>query len=125
MIQTWLQTQKKLYTLGLTQKKRFWLRSQIGEAFNSSFPSGKKRQNSLVSGNSPGEFFLSLTRLHSRMCIRIYIFNFKKTKKQNKNNTKQSKTRSQKKAKETKEKIICGKFNGKRLYSLRICSVFF
>ena len=24
------------------------------------------------------KLFLSLTRLHSRMCIRIYIFNFKK-----------------------------------------------
>ena len=36
----------------------------------------------LVSGNWPGENFLSLTRPHSQMCIRICIFNFKKAKKQ-------------------------------------------
>ena len=28
--------------------------------------------------------FLSLTRLHCRMCLRIYIFNFKNTNKQTK-----------------------------------------
>ena len=43
---------------------------------------------------------LSLTLPHSRMCIRIYIFNFKKQ------TNKQKKTRIQKKAKETKEKRI-------------------
>ena len=37
------------------------------------------------------------------MCIRIYIFNLK---------TKQNKTRRQKKAKETKQKRICGKLTG-------------
>ena len=40
--------------------------------------------------------FLSLTRLHCRMCLRIYIFNFKNTNKQTKN-------KNTKKAKETKE----------------------
>ena len=43
--------------------------------------------------------FLSLTRSHSRMCIRTYIFNFKKQAKKKK--AKQSK--NTKKAKETKE----------------------
>ena len=37
------------------------------------------KKSSLVSGNRPGEFFLSLTRPSSRMCIRVYIFCFKKT----------------------------------------------
>ena len=40
--------------------------------------------------------FLSLTRLHCRMCLRIYIFNFKNTNKQ-------TKKQEYKKAKETKE----------------------
>ena len=44
--------------------------------------------------------FLSLTRSHSRMCIRTYIFNFKKQAKKKKE-AKQSK--NTKKAKETKE----------------------
>ena len=52
----------------------------------------KEKKNCLVSGNRPGENFLSLTYLHNQMCIRIYISNFKKHKK----------TRRQK-AKETKE----------------------
>ena len=41
--------------------------------------------------------FLSLTRRHSRMCITIYIFNFKKQIK------KQKEQKYKKKAKETKE----------------------
>ena len=45
-----------------------------------------------VSGNRSGENFLSLTRRHRRMCIRIYIFNFYK--------------------KEEKKDSICGKSNG-------------
>ena len=45
------------------------------------------------------KFFLSLTRPHSGVCIRIYIFNIKKqTNKQKKKNIK--------KAKETKEEKI-------------------
>ena len=45
------------------------------------------------------KFFLSLTRSHSWMCIRIHIFNFKKqTSKE-----KQNKARIQKKTKEIKE----------------------
>ena len=43
------------------------------------------------------KIFLSLTRLRSRMCIGIYIFNFKKQVKSKKNR------RIQKKVKETKE----------------------
>ena len=41
----------------------------------------KEKKNCLVSGNRPGENFLSLTYLHNQMCIRIYISNFKKHKK--------------------------------------------
>ena len=50
-------------------------------------------QSSLYSGNRPGEIFLSLTRPHSRMCIRIYSFNFKKqqTNKQKKQELKKAK----------------------------------
>lgn len=33
-----------------------------------------KAKNSLVSGNQPDEFFLSLTCPHSRMCMSIFIF---------------------------------------------------
>ena len=51
-----------------------------------------KRKNSLVSGNRPGEKFLSLTHPHSPMCIRIYTFNFEnqinKPKKQGYKKTK-------------------------------------
>ena len=52
----------------------------------------RPQKRSLVSGNRPGENFLSLTRPHSRMCIRIYILDFKKqqTNKQ-KNKNKKSK----------------------------------
>ena len=45
--------------------------------------------------------FLSLTHPHSQICIRIYIFNFKKQTNKQKN-----KTRIQRKAKETKEEKI-------------------
>ena len=45
----------------------------------------RQKESSFVSGNRPSENFLSLTRPHSRICIRIYNFNFKKqTKKQKK-----------------------------------------
>ena len=44
--------------------------------------------------------FLSLTRPHSRICIRIYIFNFKKQQK-----------KAIKKAKETKEENIISSEN--------------
>ena len=44
------------------------------------------------------KIFLSLFRAHSRMCIRIYIFNFKKQQ-----TNKQTKNQKSKKAKETKE----------------------
>ena len=51
------------------------------------------------SRNWLGETFLSLTRPHSRMCIRIYIFNFKKKKKKKK----QEKKTTQKKLKKKRE----------------------
>ena len=46
------------------------------------------------------KIFLSLTRLHSRMCIKIYVFNFKKQTNKPK---KQKQNKNTKKAKETKE----------------------
>ena len=36
------------------------------------------RKSSLISGNQSGGKFLSLTRPHDWMCIRIYLFHFKK-----------------------------------------------
>ena len=42
------------------------------------------------------EIFLSVTRRHSRMCIRIYIFDFKKQ-------TNKQKTKNTKNVQETKE----------------------
>ena len=45
------------------------------------------------------KIFFSLTRSHSQMCIRIYIFNFKKKQNKKKLSTKQNKTRRQKKRK--------------------------
>ena len=36
------------------------------------------KKSSLLSGNRRVKKVFSLTRTHSRMCIRIYIFNFKK-----------------------------------------------
>ena len=41
-------------------------------------------KKSQVSGNRSGENFLSLTRRHSQMCIRIYIFNFYKKEEKKK-----------------------------------------
>ena len=41
--------------------------------------------------------FLSLTRLHSRMCIKIYIFKFKKRQANNINNKKNKHQKKQKK----------------------------
>ena len=61
------------------------------------------QKSNLVSGNRPSEKILLLTCSHSRMCIRIDIFNFKKqTSKKKKKKAKQS--NNTKKAKETKEK---------------------
>ena len=56
-----------------------------------------KKKSNLVSGNRPDEKNLSLTRPHSRMCIKICIFKFKK------HQTNKQKTRIQKKTKETNE----------------------
>ena len=42
----------------------------------------RPKKSSIVSGNRPGEKLL--TRPHSEMCIRIYVFNFKKTSKKRK-----------------------------------------
>ena len=113
---------KKLYTLGLTQKKGFGSGPRLEKHLIHLFHQAKKVV--LFPEIDRVSFFY-----HSPACIvecvSEYIFLISKKQKKNKNNTKQSKTRRQKKAKETKEKIICGKFNGKRLYSLRICSVFF
>ena len=71
-----------------------------------------EKKSSLVSGNRPGKKFLSLIRQHSRMCIKVYIFKFKKHQT--------NKKQESKKAKETKEekrispenrlkKYICGR----------------
>ena len=46
------------------------------------------------------KIFISLTQPHSRMCIRIYLFNFKKSKQTSKQKT----NKKTKKAKECKEK---------------------
>ena len=56
------------------------------------------KKSRLVSGNQLGEFFLKLTRSHSRMCIRIYVFNFKKqtNKQKNKNTIKARQTEQEK-----------------------------
>ena len=55
-----------------------------------------KEKSSLVSVNQPGEIFFITYRPHSWMCIRIYVFNFKKQ-------TNKKKKQEYKKAKETKE----------------------
>ena len=54
------------------------------------------KKSSFVSGTPLGEHFLSLTRPHSRICIRIYTFNFKKE------TNKQKKSKNTKNAKEKK-----------------------
>ena len=49
--------------------------------------------------NGQAKFFLSLTRPHSQMYIRIYVFNFKKKKKRKKKkkkNNNKNKTRKRK-----------------------------
>ena len=51
----------------------------------------RPKKGSLVSGNRPGENFLSLTLLHSRMYIRIY-FDFKKQTKKGKETKEKEKT---------------------------------
>ena len=56
----------------------------------------RPKESSSVSGNRPGEKFLSLTRPHSQICIRIKIFKFQKNKQISKN-------KNTKKAKETNE----------------------
>ena len=53
----------------------------------------RPEKSSPVSGNRPGENFLSLTCPHCQMCIRIYIFLLKKNKKK----------QEDKKSKKTKE----------------------
>ena len=55
-----------------------------------------KEKSSLVSVNQPGEIFFISYCPHSWMCIRIYVFNFKKQ-------TNKKKKQEYKKAKETKE----------------------
>ena len=60
------------------------------------------------------KIFSSLTRLHSRMCSRLYIFNFKKKKTKKKH----KKTKKAKETNWTKENI-CRKSNGIQWYSLR------
>ena len=77
----------------------------------------------------------SLTRPHSRMCIRMYIFCFKQTNKQRKKQKQKAKeTKANRKAKETNEERekenvvvnnICEKCNKIRWYNLTICSVYF
>ena len=62
-----------------------------------SFSQAEKKSN-LVSGNRPDEKILSLTRPHSRMCIKICIFKFKK------HQTNKQKTRIQKKQKKLMKK---------------------
>ena len=50
----------------------------------------RPKRSSLVSENRPGHFFI--IHPHSQMCIRTYIFNFKKqTSKINKNKKKKQK----------------------------------
>ena len=56
-----------------------------------------QKKGSLVSGNWPGESCLPLNRPHSRICTRIYIFNFKKQQRN------QQQKQESKKAKETKQ----------------------
>ena len=57
----------------------------------------RPKKSSLVSGNRLGEKIFITHHPHSRMCIRIYIFNFKKQTNKQKNK------QEYKKAKETKE----------------------
>ena len=61
----------------------------------------RPRKSSLVSGNRLGKNLLSLTCLHSGMCIRMYIFNFKK-QQTNKKTEQESKKVKEKETKEEK-----------------------
>ena len=55
--------------------------------------------------NGQAKFFLSLTRPHSQMYIRIYVFNFKKKKKKKeKEKEKQQQKQDKKKEKKLKKK---------------------
>ena len=66
-------------------------------------------KSSLVSGNWPGEiFFLSPTHLHSRMCIRIYIFHLEKQTSKQKKNTKKAKETKEEKRISLENWLICG-----------------
>ena len=49
----------------------------------------KAKRSYLVSRNWPGEIFSSLTSPHGRMCVRIFIFCLKQTKKHTYRNKKQ------------------------------------
>ena len=80
------------------------------------------------------KMFLSFIHPHSRVCIRIYIFNFLKKKKRKtkktpkKQGNKKTTTRRQKQAKESEaEQISVENLTGynDRWYGLRICSVHF
>ena len=63
------------------------------------------RKSSLVSRNWPDEHFLSLTKAHSWICIKIYIFNFKKQTNKQAKETKEGKTIS---LENRLKKWICG-----------------
>ena len=79
----------------------------------------KKKKIALFLDISQVKIFLSFTRQHSWMCIRITRinnFNFKTKKKDKKTKSKRKKTRKEN---------ICEKSNGIQWYPLRICSVFF
>ena len=77
----------------------------------------RPQKRSLVSRNRPGEKFLSLNRPHSRMCIRIYILDFKKQQTNKKTRIK--------KTKETKEeKNISGKWIKRKKFAAARVRVF-
>ena len=55
------------------------------------------KKSILVSENRAGENFLSFTCPYSQMCIRIYIFNFKKQRNEQKNKENEKKKKKLKK----------------------------
>ena len=65
---------------------------------------GPKRKVVLFPEIGRVKYFLSLTRPHSRMCIKIYIFNFKKQTS--------TKIKNTKNAKETREEKRISPENG-------------
>ena len=67
----------------------------------------KQKESSLVSGNRPSENFLSLTRPHSRMCIRIHNFNSKNKQNSRKKNKKKKRRKENISEKSIKNEI-CG-----------------